>query len=54
MNSQLDDPDFEPDSEDMLRDFEVRGTPVRRRNTRKSPQPSSSRGERILRKRVKQ
>jgi hypothetical protein len=52
-NSQLDDLDFEPNSEDILEDFKIRGTPVtRRRNTRKSPPPSPSRG-RTLRKRAK-
>jgi hypothetical protein len=55
LNSQLDDSDFESNSEDMLRDFEIRETHIRRRrkNTRKSPQPSSSTGGRIIRKRVK-
>ncbi|XP_021927433.1 postreplication repair E3 ubiquitin-protein ligase rad18-like isoform X2 [Zootermopsis nevadensis] len=53
--SQLDDPDIEHNSEDNLSDFEVREMPIRRRRktTRKSPQPSSSKEERILRKRVK-
>jgi hypothetical protein len=57
LNLQLDDADFEPNSEEFLSDFEVREAPVRRRRrrrcTRKSSEPSSSIGERIPRKRVK-
>jgi hypothetical protein len=54
LNSQFDDSDFEPNSEDILEDFKIRETPVRRRrNTRKSPRPSPTKEGRILRKRVK-
>jgi hypothetical protein len=54
LNSQLDDPDFEPDSEELLDDFEIRKAPIKkRRNTRKSPQPSSRTEGRILRNHVK-
>jgi hypothetical protein len=53
LNSQLDDPDFEPDPGEILEDFETGETPViRRRNTRKSQQLSTSRGP-SLRKRAK-
>jgi hypothetical protein len=54
-DSQLDDPDFETYSEDTSDCCEFRGLPVRkrRRNARLSPQPSSSREGRSLRKRGK-
>lgn len=55
LNSQHEDPDFEPDSEAMSDSFEVRTPPIsrRRKNARLSPQPSSSREGRSLRKRAK-
>lgn len=54
-DSQLADPDFETYSEDASDCFEFRASPVRkrRRNARLSPQPSSSREGRNLRKRGK-
>jgi hypothetical protein len=54
-DSQHDDPDFETYSEDTSDCCEFRASPVRkrRRNTRLSPQPSSSREGRSLRKRGK-
>lgn len=55
LNSQHDDPDFEPYSDDTVDCFEIRISPVtrRRKNSRLSPQPSSSREGRSLRKRAK-
>ena len=52
-NSQRDDPDFETYSEDTSDCCEFRASPVRkrRRNARISPQPSTSREGRNLRKR---
>jgi hypothetical protein len=52
LNSQLDDPDFEPNPEDTLEDFEIGETPVIRRRNTKCQQLPTSRG-RPLRKRAK-
>jgi hypothetical protein len=54
-DSQRGDPDFETYSEDTSDCYEFRASPVRkrRRNTRISPQPSSSGEGRSLRKRRK-
>jgi hypothetical protein len=54
-NSQHDDPDFETYSEDTSDCCEFRASPVRkrRRNMKRSPQPSTSREGRSLRKRGK-